>query len=134
MQGELLYDMKLKFLPLIVIGAVPEGMRINIPFNGEVSGQTIKGKVEGTDYVLLRSDGVGLLHIHAVLTTDGGDLISIQGSGISTATPDGRYAIKEVLTYQTGSEKFACLNFTQAFGDGFSDMRTNELHAKIFKV
>ena len=37
MQGELLYDMKLKFLPLIVIGAVPEGMRINIPFNGEVS-------------------------------------------------------------------------------------------------
>ena len=134
MQGELLYEMKLKFLPMIVIGTVPEGTRINIPFNGEVSGATIKGKIEGTDYVLLRPDGVGLLHIHAVLTTDGGDLISVQASGISTAAPDGRNVIKEAITYQTGSKEFAWLNSTQGVGDGFADMSTNELDARIFKV
>jgi len=134
MPGELLYEMKLKLLPPIFIGNVPGGMRIDIPFNGEVNGPTIKGKMEGTDYVLLRSDGAGLLHIHAVLTTDGGDLISIQASGLSTVAPDGRNVIKEVVTYQTGSEKFAWLNSTQGFADGFSDLATSEFNARVFKL
>lgn len=134
MQGELLYEMKLNFLPIVVIGAVPDGMRINIPFDGEVSGPSVKGKIEGADLVLLRPDGVGILHIHAVVTTDAGELISVQASGISTATQDGRYAIKEVITYQTGSEKLAWLNSIQAFADGFSDMAANKLDAKVFKL
>lgn len=134
MKGDLLYEMKLNLLPMVVVGVVPEGMRINTPFVGEVSGPTIKGKIDGTDYLLLRSDSVGILHIHAILTTDEGELISVQASGISTAAPDGRNVIKEVITYQTGSEKLAWLNCTQGFADGFVDMATNKLDASIFKL
>jgi hypothetical protein len=134
MQGEMLYEMKLKILPGLNIGPVPEGTRIDLPFAGEVSGPSIHGKIDGVDYALFRPDGVARLHIHAVITTDGGDLISIEASGLSTATPDGRFAIKEAITYHTGSKELAWLNSTQGVGDGFLDMNTSELNATIFKV
>jgi hypothetical protein len=134
MQGEILYEEQLNLLPLMVIGAVPQGMRINIPFKGEVSGPKIHGNLEGIDYLLLRADAVGVVPVHAVLTTDEGELISVQASGITTALPDGRYAVKEVFTYQTASEKLAWLNSVQGFAEGFSDMSTNQLDAKVFKL
>ncbi len=134
MQGEVLYEMNLKMSPAVNIGPVPEGARIDLPFTGEISGPGIHGKIDGVDYMLFRSDGVGRLHIHAVITTDGGDLISVEASGLSTATPDGRFAIKEAVTYHTGSKELAWLNSTQGLADGFFDMNTNELNAKIFKV
>ena len=134
MQGEVLYEMKLKMPPGINIGPVPEGIRIDAPFAGEVSGPSVHGKVDGVDYVLFRPDGVGRLHIHAVITTDGGDLISVEAAGLMTATPDGRFAIKEVLTYHTGSKELAWLNSIQGLADGFYDMNKSELTAKIFKV
>jgi len=134
MQGEMLYEAKLKLLAPLEIGSVPEGRRLNVPFTGDISGPIIHGKIEGIDYVLVRPDGVGLRHVHAVLTTDGGDLISVEVSGFSTAAPDGRFALKGAVTYQTGSKELAWLNSTQGVEDGFVDMSTGELNAKIFKL
>ncbi|MGA9048798.1 MAG: DUF3237 family protein [Dehalococcoidia bacterium] len=134
MQAEVLYEMELKLSPAVIIGAVPEGTRVDFPFTGRVSGPGIHGKFDGVDYMLLRSDAVGCLHIHGVITTDGGDLISVEASGFSTAAPDGRFAIKETITYHTGCKELAWLNSTQGLADGFFDMGTNELNAKIVKV
>jgi hypothetical protein len=69
MQGEFLYEEKLKISAPVDIGHVPDGRRLDVPFTGDVSGPIIHGKVQGIDYVLFRPDGVGLLHVHAVLTT-----------------------------------------------------------------
>jgi hypothetical protein len=134
MQGELLYEMKLKLSPGVTIGPVPEGTRIDFPFAGAISGPNVKGKFEGVDYALIRPDGVTRLHIHGVVITDGGDLISIEASGLVTATPDGRFALKEAITYHTASKELAWLNSTQGAADGFIDMNTSELTARVFKV
>jgi hypothetical protein len=134
MQGELLYEMKLKLMPGINIGAVPVGTRIDFPFAGEVSGPGIRGKIDGVDYALIRPDGVSRLHIHGVITADSGDLVSIEASGLASANPDGRFAMKETITYHTASQQLAWLNSVQGVGDGFIDMNTSELTAKIFKV
>jgi len=133
MQEEILCEEKLKILPGVDIGPVPEGRRVDLPFSGDVSGPSIQGKVDGVDYVLFRPDGVVLLHIHAVITTDGGDRISYQASAFATATPDGRFAIKGAVTYQTGSKELAWLNSTQGVVDGFVDMNKREVNAKVFK-
>ena len=133
MQGEILYEEKLKIFPGVDIGLVPEGGRIDFPFAGDIRGPLIHGKVEGIDYFLMRPDGVGLVHVHAVLTTDGGDRISLEVSGFVTATPDGRFAVKGAIAYQTGSKEFAWLNSTQGAEDGFIDLNKMELTAKIFK-
>jgi len=134
MQGEMLYEAKLKLLVPLEIGSVPEGRRLNVPFAGDVSGPSIHGKLEGIDYVLVRPDGVGLLHVHGVLTTDGGDIISVEVSGFLTAAPDGRFALKGAVTYQTGSKELAWLNSTEGVEDGFIDMSTSELNVKAFKL
>jgi len=134
MQGELLFEVKCKLLPMVFIGKVPEGTRVNIPFVGEMSGPVASGKFEGTDYILLRNDGVGVRHSHAVITTSEGELIAVQGSGISTTAPDGRNVLKGVQTYQTGSKKLAWLNSTQGLDEGFAEMAANKLELKIFKL
>ncbi len=133
MQGEMLYEEKLKLLPLVIIGSVPEGTRIDVPFTGEVSGPSIHGKVEGVDYVLFRPDGIGVIHVHGVITADGGDRISVEVSGFLTVIQEGRYAVKGSLTYHTGSKELGWLNSTQGVVDGSVDMNTWELNAKIFK-
>lgn len=134
MRGELLFEEKLKFLSVVDIGAVPEGRRVNLPFTGEINGPSINGKIEGTNYVLLRPDGVAVLHVHAVVTTAGGDPVSVEVRGMSTAIPDGRQAVKGTVTYQTGSKEFAWLNSTLGIVDGFTDLRTMEMNANIFKL
>jgi len=134
MQLEILFEEKLKFLSVVNIGAVPEGMRLNMPFSGEIDGPSISGKVEGTNYVLLRPDGVAVLHAHAVVTTVGGDLVSVEIRGLSTTTVDGRQAVKGSVTYQTGSKEFAWLNSTVGIVDGFTDLRTMEMNANIYKL
>jgi hypothetical protein len=133
MQGEMLYEEKLKLLPPVEIGPVPEGMRLDVPFSGDVSGPSIHGKVDGVDYVLFRPDGAGVMHVHAVITTDGGDRISVEVSGFLTAAPDGHFALKGALTYKTGSKELAWLNSTQGVVEGFVDINKRELNAKIFK-
>ena len=82
----------------------------------------------------MRPDGVGLVHVHGVIITDGGDRISLEVSGFTTATPDGRHTIKGAIAYQTGSKEFALLNSTQGAVDGFIDLNKMELTAKIFRV
>jgi hypothetical protein len=42
--------------------------------------------------------------------------------------------MKETITYHTASQQLAWLNSVQGVGDGFIDMNTSELTAKIFKV
>ena len=111
---EFLFDEKIKFLSFVDIGAAPEGRRVNLPFIGEIIGPYLNGKVEGTNYVLLRPDGVGVLHVHGLVTATGGDLISIEVRGLSTTSPDGHQVIKGTITYQTGSKEYAWLNSTWA--------------------
>ncbi|MBM4447539.1 MAG: DUF3237 domain-containing protein [Chloroflexi bacterium] len=132
MQGELLYEAKVKLLPGVDIGFVPEGWRINFAFTGDVSGPKISGKLDGVDYLLIRPDRVGLLHVHGVITTDGGDRISIEVSAFATDTPEGRRAIKGALTFQTGSKEFAWLNSTRGYEEGYADMEKGELNVKVF--
>ena len=134
MQGDMLYEEKLKILAGVNIGPVPEGRRVDLPFTGDVSGPIIHGKVDGIDYFLMRPDGVGRLHSHGIITTDGGDLISVEVSGFMSRSPDGRFALKGAIAYQTGSKEFAWLNSTQGAVDGFFDLTKMEVTAKIFKV
>jgi hypothetical protein len=59
-------------------GKMPtEGARIDVEFEGKVSGSKINGTVKGTDYLYMRPDGYLRLHIHAVMTTDDGKNISL---------------------------------------------------------
>jgi hypothetical protein len=55
----------------------PDGARFDVPFEGTSSGPKLKGRVAGVDYLRIRADGRFELHIHAEITTDDGQKISL---------------------------------------------------------
>lgn len=132
MQGEFLSELKGKIADVVII-PVPEGTRVNARFFGTLRGPKVNGTAEGTDYVQFRSDGSGILHIHAVITTEEGDLIYIESSGFLTPTEQkGRFNLREVVTCQTASKKYAWLNTTPAVSEGYSDNESGEVYLKYF--
>ena len=135
MKAEFLYEEKLKLPPSVDIGPVPEGEMVNFPFAGRVSGPEISGKLEGVDYVLIRPDGVGLLHVHGIITTDGGDLISIEVSAFATdSRKKGLNDIKGVVTFRTSAKKYAWLNSTQGVEEGYADMKLGKINVRVYTI
>lgn len=86
---DLAYRFEADLTQQIPIGLVPEGIRIDAPYSGTVvEGPFTGGSVRGIDYLLLRADGVGVINAHAVITTPGGQNISVHAQGYITP-PDG---------------------------------------------
>jgi hypothetical protein len=132
MQGEFLSELKGKVTDVVII-PVPEGTRVNARFNGTLRRPKVNGTAKGIDYTLFRADGSGILHIHAVITTEEGDLIYLESSGFLTPTEQkGRSSLREVVTCQTASKKYAWLNTTLAVGEGYSDNESGKVYLKYF--
>ena len=72
---------KAKVTRRIDFGETPIGQRVDVYFEGELTGEALSGKMEGIDYVSTRSDGTMEIHVRAAITTSDGTLISVQISG-----------------------------------------------------
>ncbi len=75
-----------------VVGPIAEGIRVNFYVTaGEVSGPKMRGRLRtvGGDWLLLRTDGVGLLDVRATLELDNGALIYTTYGGVVDLGPDG---------------------------------------------
>jgi hypothetical protein len=132
MQGEFLSEFKGKISNVIII-PVSEGTRVNVEVDGNLRGPKVNGTAKAMDYVLFRADGSGILHIHGVITSEEGDLIYIESSGFATPTDkEGRSNLREAVTCQTASEKYAWLNTTLVISEGYIDNRTGEVYLKYF--
>ena len=53
----------------------PQGARYDLAFQGPIVGQRLRGTIELTDYIHIRTDGRIQLHIHAKITTENGKKI-----------------------------------------------------------
>ena len=50
----------------------PEGARVDVHFEGPITGAKISGSVKGVDHLNFRADGGMELHIHGEITTEDG--------------------------------------------------------------
>jgi hypothetical protein len=79
-----LYRFEAQFSDLVPIGPVPEGLRLDAHFQGRVTdGELAGAAVRGVDYLLFRSDGVGVLDVRETLI----------GEGVSVEVRAGGYLI-----------------------------------------
>ena len=132
MHGEFLSEFEGKITDVVII-PVPEGTRVDAEFDGTLRGPKINGSAKGVDYVLFREDGTGILHVHGVVTTDEGELIYIEASGFVKPTDQEGYSdMKETVTCQTASKKYAWLNTKLVASEGYSNTRTGEVHLRYF--
>lgn len=75
-----------------VIGPVPEGVRVHFYVTaGEVSGPMMQGRLRtvGGDWLVLRSDGIGLLDVRATMELNDGALIYTTYGGVVDLGSDG---------------------------------------------
>ena len=122
--------------PPEVIGPTPEGLRLNVYIDGgEVVGSRINGKVlpVGADWLLIRSDGVGVLDIRATLQTDDGALVYVAYQGLADAGEDGyqkfitgdlphRIPIRGAPRFHTAHPDYLWLNRIQCLNVGEADL------------
>jgi hypothetical protein len=139
------YVLELK-TPPEVIGSLPEGMRANFYFGGGTfEGPRMRGKVlpVGADYLLLRTDGIGVLDVRATFETHDGALIYVAYSGILETGPDGyeRFlrndlppimALRSAPRFHTANPGYAWLNRVQCIGVGQADLKENRVSYDVY--
>ena len=143
--GELLYEITIGFTKITEYGVSiealatgqvsppPEGGRVDVHFEGHCRGSRVNGTVAGVDYIQIRADGRIQLHIHAELTTDDGEKISIFADGV--ATPEEGTAImqlRENVTLSTSSPAYSWVNQIQVWGQGTVDLAKSEVNIKVY--
>jgi len=144
--GELLYEYTLTITGLKEYGfslaslmageapPPPEGARFDVLFDGGAIGK-VKGKVTGVDYLRVRADGRFQLHIHAEITTDDGQKISLEADGVALPRSDSSIAdLRENVTLFTSSRDYAWLNPLQVWGIGTVDLAAQVIHVRGYSA
>ena len=113
----------------------PQGARYDVAFEGPVGGQKLQGTVKGIDYLHIRPDGRGQLHIHGEITTEDGKKIALSADGVAIfkdGPPIGD--LRENVTLTTSEPDYAWVNPLQIWGPGTVDLAKGEVHITAYSV
>jgi len=144
----LLYDCVVQAEPPKVIGETPQGMRRVIEITGgwfdgpNMSGEVLPG---GSDWQLIRPDGVVSLESRYMLRTGDGALIFVFNRGIRVADPEvsalldngedvdpARYRFRMTPSFETGAPAYTWLNSVVAVASAARRPRRAEV--AVFEV
>jgi hypothetical protein len=129
-----------------VLGQTPDGYRINFfVVQGEIRGPRMNGIVrpEGGDWMAVRPDGVGMVHIRVTYEMDDGGLVLEQSGGVIYVGPEGyERVVRGVFVgtphihltpnYLTADPQWAWINPLQCFGMGRVVMEELRLECDIY--
>jgi len=116
-----------------MVGAVPEGMRLNFYITGgEITGPKVVGKVRptGADWVKVRRDGIGLIDVRATFETHDGALIYVTVDGttdlgengyekiVAGVPPMGATRFRTLPRFQTEHPQYTWINRLHCLGIG----------------
>src|SRR5205814_2380607 len=83
---------------IVPIGLVPEGVRLDVSFQGSiVEGPLAGATLRGIDYLLLRADGVGIIDAYEVASTAAGQHLSLHAQGYLTPPAGMQFPPPDVL-------------------------------------
>ena len=143
--GELLYEYTLQITRVVEYGvsieallsgeAPPpgEGVRLDIHFEGAVSGAKLNGSVTGVDYMHVRADGRMQLDIHGEITTEDGKKIALHADGVAMGQPPV-LQLRENVTLTTSHPEYSWVNPLQLWGPGTVDLAKGEVRVRAYAV
>jgi len=143
--GELLYEFTLKITQVVEYGvsmdallsgqAPPpgEGVRLDIHFEGTISGAKLNGSVRGVDHLHVRADGRMQLDIHGEITTDDGKKIALYADGVAMGQPPV-LQLRQNATLTTSHPEYSWVNTLQVWALGTGDLVNGEVRVKGYAV
>jgi Protein of unknown function (DUF3237) len=145
--GALLYEYTLNITGLTEYGtslaelmsgkvAMPlEGARFDVYFEGPVTGEKLKGTVKGVDYLRVRPDGRMELDIHAEITTEDGQKISLKADGVCLPRKESSISdLRENITLFSSYKNYTWMNTLQVWGIGTVDLATQIIKVKGYSA
>ncbi len=145
--GELLYEYTLNITGLTEYGTSlaemmsgkvampPEGARFDVYFEGPLTGEKLNGTIKGVDYLQVRPDGRMQLDIHAEITTEGGQKISLKADGVCVPRKDSSISeLRENITLFTSYEKYTWMNTLQVWATGTVDLATQVINVRGYSA
>jgi len=139
--GELLYEYAPMVTQVVEYGASfeaiasrhspppPEGARVDVYFEGPVTGAKLSGSVKGVDYLKLRADGRFELDIYAEITTDDGKKIALAADGVALGAAPV-LQLRENVKLTTSHPEYAWVNQIQIWASGTVDLAKGEIRLK----
>ena len=145
--GEQLYEADLHFTNVTEYGfnltdflsgsAVPPpaGARVDVAFEGTLSGSRINGRMTGVDYLHIRGDGQTSMHIHAEITTEDNEKIAFFGDGlIAPDQASGLLAFRERVTFTTSCPAHSWISSITGWGQGTVDAAKGQIQVTLFSI
>lgn len=145
--GELVFNERIQLMPEVNFGIdmasalsgkeaiPPEGVRVDVPFSGELTGPRIAGKIQGTDYALMRGDGITRIDVRAVITTDGGDRIALSADGVARVEPGTTIVqLRENVRLHSTTEQYRWVNRLQVWAGGEVDLSNGQATLKAYEA
>ena len=147
MPGELLYEYTVQFTQVVEYGTSAEalfsgqtpppaeGARIDVHFEGPVTGARLKGTAKGVDYLYIRADGRIQLNIHAEITTEDGKKIALAADGVGIPQEGSPvFQLRENVTLTTNHPEYSWVNPIQVWAPGTVDVSKGEIRIKAYAV
>ena len=140
-EKELLFKEDVKLLDITEYGfslrdllegnrALPaEGARFDISFEGRLEGQRINGKISGTDYLEVRSDGRFFLNMKARILTDDGASIQVSETGNNV---EGNLTLH--MKFHTSHDTYTWLNHREVLGLGYADLESGTAKVNAYLI
>ena len=112
--------------------APPEGLRLDVAFEGTVSGARLAGSAAGVDYVQLRADGRAELHVHARLATSDGANVALIIEGVGMPRGDGLVELRETVRLHSSDPRYRWVNPLVVLGIGTADFGLGTIEVRAF--
>ena len=133
-------------LPPEIIGPIPEGIRATAyVLGGEVSGPRVRGKVlpVGGDWLLLRTDAIGLVDVRLTLQIEDHALIYMTYTGVLDLGANGHnrflagempptFTVRTAPRFETGHNDYLWLNRLQCLGIGEADIGNSRVTYDVY--
>src|SRR3990172_10162248 len=145
--GEFLYEYRVQFTQVVEYGPgaealfsgqtppPAEGARLDVYFEGPVTGARLKGTVKGVDYLHIRADGRVQLNIHAEITTEDGKKIALAADGVGIPQEGSPFfQLRENATLTSNHPEYAWVNPLQVWAPGTVDVAKGEVRIKAYAV
>ena len=110
----------------------PQGVRIDVAFEGRASGR-LAGRVHGIDYLRLRADGRIDLDIRAVIETQDGHRIALTADGVGVPRAAEPVAdLRENVRLTTAAADYGWVNTRQVWGVGTVNFASGKIHVDAY--